>query len=114
MTRTYNERVFGSIFWASKSILYHGWRLQSYFSWLFVAASRSVEDCRQSIDSLELALTLRHFAEFEIPSAIDTCGRKEELANQLAICIQGIAQGVVAMCDFKDADEWDKAVVRLI
>jgi len=110
----YKDRVNGTIHWAGDSILYHGWRLQNYFSWLFIAASDSESDCCKQFDSIELASVLKYFAEFEIPRALVTSETGERLPNQIVICALGMMQANVAMRDFKNADEWEKRIEKII
>ena len=105
LARADREGAQTSIIWASRSILYHAWRLDNLFGWLPVAVTVSPEQAREAIDPHHLARILLHFAEWEIPAAVNRL-RSIGTPNQFVHATLGMLKAVVTLPYFSDIEAW--------
>lgn len=99
--------------WSVKSKLYFGWRAENFFKSLINIVKVDPELAKKTFDSRQLIEILNHFAEFEIPNAINRI-KTIGVPNQFVLCTQGVMSAGIVMEQYNDSQKWlDASVERM-
>ena len=104
------DRVNKTIPWSTKSLMYHGCRLNNFLSWLPMMAGGAIDQAEAIVSGADLAHILLYLSGWEVGDSMYRL-KHWGAPNQVCLCAQGVMRLAVALPDFRDAGQWSDSAL---